>query len=162
MFTLPPPEGECPEGSTTENPIVLAGVSTTDFDRFLSILYPLNFNANEINTIEEWSSVLHLASQWDFSSLRQLAIDNLAILIMSPIDRIVIGQAYHIPEWLVPAYTELCMRDDPLTLDEGKKLGMEDVITIGQLRQEVRYRSNLNRYHETIKELVRDTFVVRM
>jgi hypothetical protein len=41
MFSLPPVVGERPEGEVIENPIVLEGVNALDFDRFLSVLYPL-------------------------------------------------------------------------------------------------------------------------
>jgi hypothetical protein len=41
MFTLPSAAGERPEGEVVENPIVLEGVNTLDFDRFLSVLYPM-------------------------------------------------------------------------------------------------------------------------
>jgi hypothetical protein len=40
MFTLPSAAGERPEGELVENPIVLEGITSTDFDRFLCILYP--------------------------------------------------------------------------------------------------------------------------
>jgi hypothetical protein len=41
MFTLPLAAGERPEGEVVENPIILEGVNAVDFDRFLSVLYPL-------------------------------------------------------------------------------------------------------------------------
>lgn len=41
MFTLPPPNNDGPEGEVEDNPILLEGFKATDFERFLSILYPL-------------------------------------------------------------------------------------------------------------------------
>lgn len=40
MFSLPTPLDQRPEGEIDDEPIVLDGVESVDFDRFLSILYP--------------------------------------------------------------------------------------------------------------------------
>ncbi|THV06653.1 hypothetical protein K435DRAFT_644623 [Dendrothele bispora CBS 962.96] len=158
MFSLPVPAGERPEGESEDNPIYLHGIATQDFDRMLSILYPLNFLEYEMKSVEEWTSVLDLASRWEFSSLHELAVNNL-YPITTTADKIYLGHVYEVTEWLVPAYTELCTRPDPLTLEEGRKLGVDIVTAIGQVRHQIRYRSNLNRSHDTIVELVRRAFV---
>ncbi|KAF5365925.1 hypothetical protein D9758_006684 [Tetrapyrgos nigripes] len=158
MFTLPSPPGESPEGESDENPICLHGISSQDFDRLLSILYPLDFLEYEMKTVEEWTSILDLASRWDFSSLCRLAVNNL-YTITSAADKIYLGHMYEVTEWLVPAYTELCVRQEPLTLQEGRRLGVDITTSIGQVRHQIRYRSNLNRSHDTIVELVRRAFV---
>ena len=41
MFSLPVPLNERPEGEVEENPIHLHGIKSIDFERFLSILYPM-------------------------------------------------------------------------------------------------------------------------
>ncbi|KAJ7672068.1 hypothetical protein B0H17DRAFT_947775 [Mycena rosella] len=158
MFTLPSAAGERPEGEVVENPIVLEGVNKLDFDRFLSILYPISFTTRDIGSAEEWTSVLSLATRWEFTSLRELAMRHL-FAMASAVERIALGQRYDIPSWLVPAYTEVCERKDPLTLAEGRLLGIADVICIGQVRHSIRYSSNLNRHHDSIVELVRDVFI---
>ncbi|KAJ7099364.1 hypothetical protein B0H15DRAFT_771074, partial [Mycena belliarum] len=157
MFSLPSPAGERPEGEVVENPIVLEGVPALDFDRFLSILYPLDFAAREVFSADEWTSVLSLATRWEFASLRALALRHLAAAT-SAVERIALGRRYDVPEWLVPAYTDVCERKDPLTLAEGRLLGIEDVICIGQVRHCIRYTSNLNRHHDSVVVLVRDFF----
>lgn len=53
-------------------------------------------------------------------------------------------------DWLLPAYTELCVRDDPLNLEEGSRLGIRDVIFIGQLRSTIRRESGFRYKHEQI------------
>ena len=53
-------------------------------------------------------------------------------------------------DWLLPAYTELCVRDEPLSLQEGLKLGIRDVIFIGQLRNSIRRESAFRHRHEEI------------
>ena len=81
--------------------------------------------------------MLALATQWEFADYRRLAIARLAQLA-SPVDRILLGRRYDIPEWLSTAYLELCTRDDPLSYEEGERLGMRDVILLSDIRQSVR------------------------
>lgn len=41
MFSLPHPVDKRPEGDSLENPIILEGIGARDFDRLLSLLYPM-------------------------------------------------------------------------------------------------------------------------
>lgn len=120
--------------------------------------YHRNFAARDITSAEEWTSVLSLATRWEFASLRELAMQYL-FASTSAVERIALGRRYDIPGWLVPAYTEVCERKDPLTLAEGRLLGLDDVIRIGQVRHSIRYSSNLNRHHDSIVALIRDVFL---
>lgn len=45
-------------------------------------------------------------------------------------------------EWLEPAYRDLCERTDSLSLDEAQRLGMNDVVKISSLRQDIRMKSS--------------------
>ncbi|KZP04904.1 hypothetical protein FIBSPDRAFT_806278, partial [Athelia psychrophila] len=94
-----------------------------------------SFGAYPASTVEEWSGILHLADKWTFQSIRALAITQIAP-IASSIDRIVFGRLYGINEWLTSAYHAVCTRPDPLTLEEGRRLGVDDVIRINAIRQE--------------------------
>ena len=96
-----------------------------------------NISDGDLSTTEEWTSVLALATQWEFADYRRLAIARLSQLA-SPVDRILLGRCYDIPEWLSTAYLELCTRDDPLSYEEGERLGMRDVILLSDIRQSVR------------------------
>jgi hypothetical protein len=75
-----------------------------------------------------------LATQWNFKSIKTLAVNHLSAMT-SPVDKIVLGRRYDISEWLGMAYTILCSRDEALTIKEGKLLGLEDVIKIAALHQ---------------------------
>lgn len=117
-----------------------------------------NFLSCEIKTVEEWTSVLNLASLWEFNTIRDLSIERLRG-IASPVDKIILGHRYDLPTWLEPAYTTLCERRDPLTLEEGHRLGTYDIISIGQVRHAIRYPANLNRERPSIVELVNKIFL---
>lgn len=85
-------------------------------------------------TTAQWTSILHLAAKWEFENIKLLAIDNLTTHA-APIDKIVLGRRYGITEWLPSAYEAVCTRADPLTLEEGMKLGIEDTVRISTARQ---------------------------
>ncbi|KZP03804.1 hypothetical protein FIBSPDRAFT_1055082 [Athelia psychrophila] len=123
------------QGLSKQEPMVLANVSTYDFDLFLSILYPISFGVYPASTVEEWSGILYLADKWSFLSVRMLAIVQIAP-IASPIDKIVFGRLYGVNEWLASAYHAVCTRPNTLTLEEGRRLGVDDVIRINAIRQE--------------------------
>ena len=108
--------------------------------------------------MEEWISVLSLSTRWDFNTLRDLSITRLTPMVQDPAEQIVLGHQYDVVDWLVPAYTALCERREPLTLEEGRKLGVDLVVMIGQVRDKIRYVSNLNRDHDTIVKFVQHVF----
>ncbi|KZP29670.1 hypothetical protein FIBSPDRAFT_680093, partial [Athelia psychrophila] len=123
------------QGPSKQEPMVLANVSKRDFNLFLSILYPTSFGVYPASTVQEWSGILHLADKWSFQSIRALAIAQIAP-IASPTDKIVFGKLYGVNEWLISAYHAVCTRPDALCLEEGRRLGVDDVIRINAIRQE--------------------------
>jgi len=113
---------------------VMSDVSCADFDEFLAILYPTDFRRPKEKTTAQWTSILHLSAKWAFENIQLLAIDNLTAHA-TPIDKIVLGRRYGITEWLAGAYEAVCTRADPLTLEEGMKLGVEDTVRVSAARQ---------------------------
>ncbi|KZP05982.1 hypothetical protein FIBSPDRAFT_805329, partial [Athelia psychrophila] len=122
------------QGADEQNPIVLSDVSCNDFDELLAILYPTDFRRPTEKTTAQWTSVLHLSAKWGFESIQLLAIDKLTATAI-PVDKIVLGRRYGISDWLPGAYEAVCTRADPLTVEEGVKLGVEDIIRISAARQ---------------------------
>ncbi|KZP25637.1 hypothetical protein FIBSPDRAFT_667694, partial [Athelia psychrophila] len=116
------------------SPIALSDVNCSDFDEFLTILYPSDFRRPAEKATAQWTSILHLAAKWGFENIQLLAIDNLTASAI-PVDKIVLGRRYGISDWLPGAYEAVCTRADPLTIEEGVKLGMEDAIRISAARQ---------------------------
>ena len=109
----------------------------------------------DLTTLEEWTSVLALTTKWEFEAHRALAIDRLAHL-GSPTDRIVLSRAYDIPDWLEEAYYHLCVRQEALTLEEGQRLGIEDVIILAELRQRIRAHVwNYTLHEATVRYTIR-------
>jgi len=140
VFSLPKPvQGQCVEGSSDECPLQFPGISSTDFERLMSIIYPADFGEHKPRTVEEWTSILHLATRWEFDSIRHLAIHKLEGLTISPVDKIVLSRQFNInTPWTLTAYTDICQRPDTLTVFEARALGLETAMRIYQLREKLR------------------------
>ncbi|KZP11872.1 hypothetical protein FIBSPDRAFT_870900, partial [Athelia psychrophila] len=122
------------QDTDASHPCVMSDVSCADFDEFIAILYPTDFRQPTKKTTAQWTSILHLAAKWGFENIKLLAIDSLTAHAI-PIDKIVLGRRYGITDWLPGAYEAVCIRADPLTLEEGTKLGVEDTVRISAVRQ---------------------------
>lgn len=75
--------------------------------------------------------------------VRRLAINRLASCA-GPVDKIALGHRYNVPEWLGPAYLALAMRKEPVTSAEGSGMGVEALVRIAALKDEV--FANLTEY----------------
>ncbi|KAH9175001.1 hypothetical protein EDB89DRAFT_429995 [Lactarius sanguifluus] len=89
--------------------ISLGDVERNDFDAFLSILYPANFEAHEL-TYEQWKSVLNLSTRWGFASLRKRALNS--IKPPTPHDKLLLARTYSINHWILPAL-DRAVRENP-------------------------------------------------
>lgn len=161
VFALPKPApGSSVEGSSDEFPLQFPGISSVDFERLLWILYPplvdgllvlwaqylldtsRVFGEYKPQTVDEWTSVLHLATRWEFESIRRVAIRELEQFSIDAVDKIVLSRKFEINSpWTLAAYTEVCQRPDTLTFSEARSLGLETTMRIYQLREKMWERS---------------------
>jgi hypothetical protein len=95
-----------------------------------------NYNTLEKRTFEEWSAILDLSTRWGFTSIRDLAIR--CIRPVDPLKKLLLARKYNIDVWTQPALCELCMRLQPLSLEEARLMEFEDVILVGSVRQTAR------------------------
>lgn len=109
-----------------------------------------------------------LAQKWEFKEVEQLCIRQLESLPISPVEKIYIYQACHLDRSLLAdSFEELTLRPEPLTLEDGHKLGMETTILIARAR-ELSRGSNLGPKLSTIqmnnselRSVIQDVFGVR-
>ena len=90
----------------------------------------------DVVTLDDWTSVLRVAKRFVFDAHYRLAISRLA-QVATPIDLIALAREYDIPGWLEDAYFLVCTREEALTLEEGLRLGMADVIGLSELRHRI-------------------------
>ncbi len=87
-------------------------------------------------SVEEWTSVLKLAHQWDFSEVKALAIRELENLPIPPLPKIVLYQKYAIERKLLKnALTALTIRDESVTIEEGREIGLETALDLAKARE---------------------------
>lgn len=85
---------------------------------------------------EEWISILKLSYQWNFSEIKQMACRYLEEFEIDPIRKIELYQAYEVDRrLLIPAYTAIVNRTEPLTLEEGRRLSLETALLIATARE---------------------------
>jgi hypothetical protein len=94
-----------------------------------------NFEQHDLS-YEEWKSVLHLSTRWDFASIRRLALNN--IQPPTPHDSLLLGRTYSVDHWVIPALSALCERRAPLSLDEARQMDIEDVVLVATVREDIR------------------------
>ncbi|KDN37628.1 hypothetical protein RSAG8_10033, partial [Rhizoctonia solani AG-8 WAC10335] len=139
MFKMPKPKGDEPEeGSSLEHPIVIEGVSASDFAALLRVLYASHFSSNQ--PAPEASLIIpafRLANMFNFSELRAYLLP-LAEKSLGDADKIVFAREFNIKEWLVPAYTRLCEREERLSVEEARKLEVDSVLMISHIREQYR------------------------
>jgi hypothetical protein len=134
-------------------------------DSFLRSTYASPYT--EIKRVEHWTSILRLASKWTFTSLRELAVKHL-FKITTPIEKIVLGHTFDLPQWLPIAYGELCERETPLSIEEGRQLsqlgekGGDIVILLYQARHSIYGVPHLKVRDTNVKEVVEDVFELRV
>lgn len=68
------------------------------------------------------------------------------------------GRQFDIEHWLPPAYAALCTRKSFLTLEEAKRLDVDTIIRISQIREAIRYPAGFNRPEDGILQLVKREF----
>lgn len=104
-------------------------------------------------------SVLHVSHELGFESVRRLAVRKLFPLA-SALDKIVCGHQYHVQDWLLDAYVEICHRPAWLTREEGRRLGVDDVISVAQVREQLQPISlrTLEEVRAVVKTVFRDLF----
>ena len=94
-----------------------------------------DFEGNHFS-YEEWKSVLHLSTRWDFASIRGLALGS--IEPPTPYDRLLLARTYSVDDWVVPALSALCERSTPLSLSEVRQMSIEDVVLVSTVREDIR------------------------
>ncbi|CAE6470321.1 hypothetical protein ACGC1H_005947 [Rhizoctonia solani] len=139
MFKIPKPQGDEPEeGSSPEHPITIDGVAASDFAALLKVLYASLFSSN--HPALEASLVIptfRLANMFNFSELRTHLLP-LAEKNLGDVDKIVFAREFDLKEWLAPAYTRLCQREERLSIEEAVKLEVRSVLMISHMREQYR------------------------
>ncbi|KAG9121659.1 hypothetical protein FRC07_002307 [Ceratobasidium sp. 392] len=149
MFILGQQSGLTAEGLSARNPIKLDGILVAEFESFLMILYSHECSRcdnqllmNGIRSVgpEHILPALRLADMWNFAHHRSYLLDKAFKLSMPIVDQIMLARQYDANSRIRPLYLELCQRQEPLTLGEACKLGLEGTALISHLREAILMR----------------------
>ncbi|KAF6761059.1 hypothetical protein DFP72DRAFT_30936 [Ephemerocybe angulata] len=113
--------------------------SVVDFRAFLKALYPKFIQGELLLSTDEWLSVLKLSSKWFFNGFRKMAIEKLAPLAgTDPMEKVRLGKEYSVESWLLSGYRELVERDAVISVEDARKVGLENAIELFGVREEWR------------------------
>ena len=97
--------------------------------------YPRKYNIYEAS-VNEWSSILKLAHQWDFDEVKKFALRELEQQEIPALQKIILYHTHDIDRNLLQAaYTALTVRDEPITIEEGRVLGLETALRLAHARE---------------------------
>ncbi|KAI6043412.1 hypothetical protein EDC04DRAFT_2891036 [Pisolithus marmoratus] len=172
MFLLPQLNSNVIEGLDDTRPVVLHGISKDDFECLLKALLCRQHGQNKglvLNLTNQWISVLKLSTMWEFTSLRTAAISWLDTSGASAyrsdhVERIVFAMQYGIEEWLLPSLLALAQRPDPISVEEGRRLGIETALKLASVREKLKLEKRYNGKQEISKLVIgdRDTEAARL
>ncbi len=75
--------------------------------------------------------------------MRALALRHLQSLSLPPVDRVLLAREFDLGgRWALAAYTALCERPQPLSLDEAARLGLPTATRVAQVREELQARKH--------------------
>ncbi|KAK0486386.1 hypothetical protein IW261DRAFT_1455237 [Armillaria novae-zelandiae] len=114
------------------------------FELVLSLFYPRDcFSGHDIQSESDWHKVLIFACRYKMTVIRDMALTKVPSL-----DPIVLkaelAAKYGLKDWLVPAYTDLCIKDlttrKGWSADEGRKIGLDGLLALVDLKQDIMVR----------------------
>jgi hypothetical protein len=106
--------------------------------------------------LEDWVAILDLTTLWEFADIKSLALRQISLLEVDPVDRIVLGHQFRVEkQWAFPAYISLCSRTNPLSVLEATKLGVATaaMIAIAREKLEGKKRSKPNEVKKVVCEV---------
>ncbi|KAG8937469.1 hypothetical protein FRC00_005171 [Tulasnella sp. 408] len=129
------------EGTSDEHPIALGSITSFEMESFVDILDAPAFGKKKQREWKQLAAALHLATMWEFEDVRASLIEDMSQIIskneVEPLDRVEVSIQCRVNDWLHPAYQELCDRDEGVTTEEAKRLGMDRLAAIYRLPQQL-------------------------
>lgn len=70
------------------------------------------------------------------ASLRKLALKS--IQPPNACEQLLLARTYGVDNWVLPALSGLCERQQPIGLEEARQMSIEDIVLVATVREEVR------------------------
>ncbi|KLO11043.1 hypothetical protein SCHPADRAFT_930180 [Schizopora paradoxa] len=124
--------GDTGPGSSTSNPLVLVGMTASEFGHFLDAL---SEDTEEELHHEEWIDVLKVSFLLKADDVHKRAIIQLDDSLPGPVTRVELANKYDVPKWCESGYQALVLAAEPLSLDEAERIGHDSALKINRLRE---------------------------
>ncbi|KZP33633.1 hypothetical protein FIBSPDRAFT_1036161 [Athelia psychrophila] len=135
--------------------ITLRRTTTAEFEAFLSLVYPTELGVLPNPDENGWRNILSFASTCGSTALITTALAGLDAYLQ-PIEKVLLGDKLGIPALTKQGVREVCIRTAPPTFNEGRELGLENVVSVAILRGKTQcYR--LNRASALTEALLQET-----
>ena len=114
-------------------------------------------------TAEDWAAILGLAHHWQFSEVKSLVVREFEKQVVPSIYKIVTYHRYEVDRGLLlPSYMDLISREETLSFEEAKDLGLETSLMIMTAREIVRKgeapTSVVKVSQEELRNIIRQVF----
>jgi hypothetical protein len=136
--------------------MVLEGVDREDFSSLLWVFYKRfvlfaelffrHYSKHHIHrdygdwvvSADKWRSILRLAHMWRFDAIRFLSAQKLGKLDIDAIEKLELSRRYELPYSLWSSDAKKCVsaRDQPLSNEEARRIGLETSMEITRMREE--------------------------
>jgi len=127
----------------TADPVMRSPFVSTESKR-LTLRDAITPRDSRPGTISRWEYALELSTVCDMGDIREMTIKELAKEMadtgIEAADKILLGQAYGVPNWLISGYKELAERGTPISRTEGQKLRGNTVAGLCQVREAAKER----------------------
>jgi len=153
---------DLPDGKTDDSPILLANVTCKEFESLLNFFY-LSIFDREV-PLDECLSLLKVSQTYMMHEIHWIAIEEISDRgpAVPAVEKIVLATKHSIPQWLQPAYVELCRRPEALTESEGVVLGLATTVKVLKARE--RFQNDLgggpdgSGWDSTVSAIVKEIF----
>ncbi|KAG8943591.1 hypothetical protein FRC03_002432 [Tulasnella sp. 419] len=132
------------EGLSGDNPITLQGITAFQMESLDTVVRASWTHGEPKLELDQWKAILQLCTMWECSELRDYSIRKIEEYKLNPMDSILLAAKCRVEKWLKPAYTELCIRADPLTIEDATHLGLLLFAFLCQLREKCRFEGPIN------------------
>ncbi|KAH9912775.1 uncharacterized protein BXZ73DRAFT_4888, partial [Epithele typhae] len=131
----PSPPGQPSKGSSDAHPFALEDVEADAFSKFLWIFYNPKYSIYDA-PLDDWLAILKLSYDWRFGEIKKLCTRKIETFTIEPIPKIELYQTYELDRrLLIPSFLYLCMRREPLSLKEGRTIGLETALLVATARE---------------------------
>lgn len=96
-----------------------------------------NYGSGDITHYDEWAAALELAVLWGFERVREFIVKRVKET-GTLAEQIVTARRLDMQDWCWDVCAEICQRREPLTMEEARRLGLEDTVRISQVREKRR------------------------